>query len=175
MKGDALAQRQLYDMHRTRWFMLCLRYGKSKSEAEDILQEGLIRIFKDLHQYDERRSQFSTWSNRLIVHAALHFLKKNQWHKSLLDIDDVHMDNHNSDEIYSKIAAKELTHLIQGLPIGYRLVFNMYVIEGYTHKEIAKELGIKEGTSKSQLFKAKRELRSKLDLQLTKYSYGQEG
>lgn len=172
VKGHPDAQRELYERYRTKWFMLAMRYGKNRSEAEDILQEGLIRIYKDLHQYDDRRSQFSTWSGRLIVHAALHYLKKNQWHKAILDIDSVDIEGYDGDEIYSKLAAKELTLLIQGLPIGYRIVFNMYVLEGYTHKEIADKLGIKEGTSKSQLFKAKKELRHRLESQLTKYSYG---
>jgi len=150
--------------------MLALRYGKSKYEAEDILQEGLVQVFKDLYQYDSRKSQFGTWSNRVIVHAALKYLKKCNWHNSLLDITNTEIPHDGEIEVLSTLSAKELTQLIQSLPMGYRIVFNMHVIEGYSHPEIAKKLGIEVGTSKSQLSKSKRELRNKLELQLTKFS-----
>lgn len=80
IKGEEDAQRALYLKYRVKWYMQCLRYGKNKQEADDILQEGLIRIFKDLHQFDEERASFQTWTARLISHAALRYLKRNSWH-----------------------------------------------------------------------------------------------
>lgn len=166
IKGDRIAQRKLYETHRTRWFMISMRYGKSKMQAEDIFQEGLIQIFSNLKKYNADRGNFSVWSSRVLVNAALKFLQKSSWIDTLSDIDLAL--NHVDDQpvILDQMSAKELTEMIQTLPIGYRLVFNLYAIEGYTHKEIARELGISEGTSKSQLFKARRQLRVLLESQL---------
>ncbi len=172
IEGLEEAQRELYLRYRTKWYMLCLRYGKNRYEADDIFQEGLIRVYKDLHQFDEKRSAFETWSSRLMSHAALRYLKKNSWHQTIMNIDEVPESSEENETIYDQLAAKELTTLIQQLPIGYRIVFNMYVLEGYGHKDIAKELDITEGTSKSQLFKAKKMLRSKIEFQLTEYTKG---
>jgi len=168
INGQEEAQRELYLKYRVKWYMLCLRYGKTKQEADDILQEGLIQVFKDLYQFDERRSKFDTWSSRLISHAALRYLKKNSWHQTFADIDEINEPIEKIETIYDQLAAKELIELIRELPMGYRIVFNMHVLEGYSHKEIASELDITEGTSKSQLFKAKKMLRQKIEFQLMK-------
>ncbi|MFK7807417.1 MAG: RNA polymerase sigma factor [Saprospiraceae bacterium] len=166
IEGIEESQRELYLRYRSKWYMLCLRYGKNKYEADDIFQEGLIRVYKDLHQFDETRSGFETWSSRLMSHAALRYLKKNNWHQAITNIEEVQEAPDEQETVYDHLAAKELTSIIQELPIGYRLVFNMYVLEGYSHKEIATELNISEGTSKSQLFKAKKMLRGKIEFQL---------
>jgi len=170
IKGNETAQRALYLEYRVRWYMQCLRYGKNKYEADDILQEGLVQIFNDLKQYDPKRSKFITWSSRVISHAALKYLKKNNWYETLTDIEEAYELKETTETVYDKLAAQELTAIIQTLPIGYRLVFNMYVIEDYTHKEIAKQLGIAEGTSKSQLSKAKKMIREKIEYHLTEYT-----
>lgn len=169
--GDTKAQRTLYEQYRTAWYMIALRYGKNKSQAEDMFQEGLINIFKNLKQYDDSKSAFITWSTRVLINASLSFLKKNNWANMMNDIDEGPDFDDNSETVYSKIAAKELTDMIQLLPVGYRMVFNMYVIEGYTHREIAQVLGISEGTSKSQLSKAKKKLQTQLENQLSVNSY----
>ncbi len=150
--------------------MTCLRYAQNRYEADDIMQEGLIQIYQDLSQFDEKRSQFLTWSSRVIAHTALRFLKRNKWHdtfQSTDEIDDVEEDKANM--IYEQIAAKEMTMMLQQLPVGYRLVFNMYVLEGYKHQEIAEKLNISAGTSKSQLYKAKKMLQTLLEHQFTEY------
>lgn len=170
IKGNEAAQRELYVMHRVKWYMQCLRYGKNKYEADDILQEGLIQIYKDLHQFDEKRSKFITWSSRLISHAALKYLKKNSWQNTFVDIEEIQHHPETNEAIHQKLNAKELTALIQTLPLGYRLVFNMHELEGYNHKEIAEHLNITTGTSKSQLSKARKMLQRKLEFQLTEYS-----
>lgn len=172
MNGDANSQRSLYERYRSQWYMISLRYGKNKHEAEDILQEGLIRIYRDMHQFDTTKGAFSTWSGRVLVNAALRYLQKNQWQNTFSDINETKDMRSNEEPVYSTIARKELTDMIQALPTGYRVVFNMFSIEGYTHREIAAQLGISEGTSKSQLSKAKKALRSQLEKQLIEVSNG---
>jgi len=171
IKGDEGAQRELYMRYRVKWYMTCMRYGKTKFEADDIMQDGLIQVYRDLLQFDEKRSKFLTWSSRIFAHTALKHLKKNRWHETFESIEVVSEKSQSNDEdVYEKLATKELIKLIQSLPDGYRIIFNMYALEGYKHKEIAEELGISEGTSKSQLSKAKKELRKMLELQLIETS-----
>lgn len=164
--GEKWAEQQLYERHERRWFRLCLRYGKNRVEAMDMLQEGLIAVFKDLYQFDSKRGTFEHWSNRVMVNAALRFLKKNQWQQTFVDLESVENEPEISEDALDKIAAKELIQLIHQLPLGYRIVFNMFVIEGFSHKEIAEHLNITTSTSKSQLSKAKKALRQKLEYYL---------
>ena len=168
--GHESAQRELYMRYRTKWYMVSLRYGKNKHEADDILQEGLIQVYKDLHQFDPKRSKFDTWSTRLISHAALRYLKKNSWHQALGDIEELPETSDPNEDTIDQLSAKELTEIIRKLPLGYRVVFNMFVMEGYGHKEIAEKLNISEGTSKSQLSKARKMLRTILEHHLIEYS-----
>ena len=158
--------KELYQRYQRPWFRLCLRYGRNRNEAEDILQEGLLLVFKDLQQFDARRGEFIHWSNRIMVHAALRYLKKHQWQQSFDDLKIAQVQAEVGPSILDKLSAKELTRVIQQLPAGYRLIFNMYVMEGYSHPEIASMLHISVGTSKSQLAKAKKLLRQKLTLLL---------
>ena len=164
--GEKWAEQVLYEQHQRRWFRLCLRYGKNRMEAMDMLQEGLISVFRDLHQFDSERGTFVHWSNRVMVNAALRFLKKNQWQQTFVDLEEVENEAEVSEDALDKIAAKELIQLIHQLPLGYRIVFNMFVIEGFSHQEIATHLGITTSTSKSQLSKAKKALRRKLEYYL---------
>lgn len=164
-KRNAAAQRYLYDQYKISLFTVCLRYSRDRSEAEDILQEGFIKIFKDLHQYTGK-GDIGAWMRKVMVNTALQYLRK--WKK-----DWQHYDSQeylevfqNTETIFQKLGLEELTQLIQQLPEGYKIVFNLYVIEGYSHKEIAELLGISENTSKTQLFKAKGALRKKLEQQL---------
>jgi len=166
LKGNVAAQRGLYELYRSKWYMLSMRYAKSKFEADDLLQEGLVYIFKDLHMYNPEKGKFVNWSARVLVNASLRYLKKNSWHSQLTDIDDAYEAESTQETVYQKLAARELTLLLQQLPAGYRLIFNMYAIEGYSHKEISELVGISVGTSKSQLSKARKTLRMKLEKQL---------
>lgn len=135
-------------------------------QAEDIMQEGMINIYRNLATYNKEKAAFSTWSTRVIINAALSYLKKNAWSEALENLDMVYDAHDRTETIYDKLSAQELTQLVQQLPTGYRVIFNLYVIEGFTHREIAEQLNINEGTSKSQLSKARRELRKKLETQL---------
>jgi len=169
LTGDKGAERDLYLAHERGWFRLCLRYAKNRYEAEDMLQEGLVFIYKDLHQFNPDKGQFTHWSNRVLVNAALRYLKRNQWQQSFSDLDEVHGHVEWEEARMERVSAKQLTKVIQQLPMGYRVVFNMYVLEGFTHQEIAEYLNISIGTSKSQLSKAKRMLRKELEVFLKSY------
>jgi RNA polymerase sigma-70 factor (ECF subfamily) len=161
--NNARAQRALYEMHKVKWFMICLRYAPSKMEAEDMLQEGLISVFKEIRQYDPDKAPFSAWSNKIMVNAALQYLRKWKdlnFHQSIDDYEDHFVQR---EEAFDKIGTKELNSLVQSLPDGYQIVFNLYVMEGYKHREIAEMLSISENTSKTQLLKAKSMLRDKLE------------
>lgn len=159
--GDRKSQKQLYEKYKVSMYVLCLRYCSVAEEAKDVLQEGFIKIFRDIHQYDESRGKFDYWMKRVFVNTCLESLrkKKKEW-TSLEDAVNVPSEEPNT---ISVLSLQELTLLIQKLPIGYRTVFNLYVIEGYSHAEIAEKLGITESTSKTQLMKAKSLLRQKLE------------
>ena len=163
LKNNSQAQKELYEQHKVKWFMICLRYAHNRDEAQDMLQEGLISVFNNLKQYDHRKATFAAWSNKVMVNAALQQLRK--WKK--LKFDDAIEDYENklmyTEDVYASIGAKELTSLVQNLPEGYRVVFNLYVMEGYLHREIAEMLSISENTSKTQLLKAKKMLRNQLE------------
>ena len=162
--GNALAQKHLYEQYKVSLFVVCLRYGRDRSEAEDILQEGFINIFKSLPQYTGEGA-VGHWMRKVMVNAALQYLRKwkREWH--YLDSEDYETAFQTNEEVFQKLGLEELTRLIQQLPMGYRVVFNLYVIEGYAHKEIAELLGVSINTSKTQLFKAKAALRKQLGQQ----------
>ncbi|MEM1328712.1 MAG: RNA polymerase sigma factor [Bacteroidota bacterium] len=164
-KGDQQARRQLYERYRTPLFMVCLRYARDRSEAEDILQEGFLVIFKDIKQY-RGDGNLEGWLKRVMVNAALRYLRK--WKRSFVELQ---AEVESTETIYQPstvqddqpLSAQQLTKIIQELPIGYRTVFNMYVMDGYTHQEIATYLNISPGTSKSQLSKARKLLKQKVE------------
>ncbi len=164
IKGKAKAQRELYEKYRSMWFMICLRYVQDREDALDILQNALVKIYTKMDQFDVNRGKFSTWSSRIVVNESIMFSRKKV---KDLGLDQLHEDAllyAKEEEKIELLSAQELTRLVQELPEGYRLIFNLNVIEGYTHKEIAELLGITEGTSKSQLFKAKKLLKKKIQI-----------
>ena len=162
--GDQKAIRQLYEKQESYWFRLCLRYSRNRNEAQDIFQEGVAQVFRNIQQFDPQRGSFNAWSNRVIINAALQYLKKYQWQQAFEDLEMAKGEIDLSVDILEQITAKELIYLIQKLPAGYRMVFNLHEIEGYSHKEIAEILNIKVGTSKSQLSKAKKILQQQLNI-----------
>lgn len=154
LRGDAVAQRRLYDTFAPRMMGLCLRYSTSRDEAQDILQEGFIKVFEKLGQF-EGKGALGGWIRMIIINTALINIRKNQKWAHTEDVDDM-VDLSNSDHsVLESMAADELMELVRKLPTGYRAVFNLFAIEGYGHKEIAKELGVSESTSKTQFKKAR--------------------
>jgi len=162
--GNRKSQESLYIKYKTKWFMICLRYSFDKSQAEDMLQDSLVNIFTNIKQFNPTKGNFSQWSSKIVVNSCLLCLKK--WKK--LTFDDYQQSFYDKidevNSIYDTLGEQELMKIVQSLPTGYRVVFNMYAIEGYKHGEIAEILGISIGTSKSQLAKAKKILRSKVEL-----------
>ena len=133
---------------------ICMRYAKDRFEAEDMMQTGYIKVFKKLGDYRGEGS-FEGWMRRIMVNTSIEFYRKNLRNLNVVDIDEDVNQQWSSDFDMSQIHAKDLMRLVQNLSNGYRLVFNMYAIEGYSHKEIAEKLGITEGASKSQLSRAR--------------------
>lgn len=165
-KQNRKAQRDLYDVFSKKFFVICLRYSTDYSEAEDMLQEGFIKLFAKIEKYNDTGT-FKSWAGRLIANNCIDIIRKRP---NLYAITDFHA---NSLETYTtnaldKIIGDDILNLIQTLPTGYRTIFNMYIIEGFSHKEIAEKLNIKEGTSKSQLNRARKLLQRKLE-EINKY------
>lgn len=156
--------------------LTCLRYCKNREEAKDLVQESFITIFRSLHQYDQNKAQFSTWSNRVVVNVCLQHVRKKNILNDSEDIIDIGQNLKIDSTAIDHLNLKDLTKLILNLPNGYRTVFNMYVIDGFTHKEIAETLGVSISTSKSQLMKARKMLQiflKKTDYLLKgNYAYG---
>ncbi len=144
-------------------FGVCLRYTKNRFEAEDVLQEGLVKIYKNMHMYSEGKS-FEGWIRRIMINTAITYYRKMQKHAYHEDVSEVSVASSDS-ELFSEceFTKEELLNTINELPTGYRTVFNLYIIEGYKHKEIAEQLGIDINTSKSQLSRAKKLLQQKLN------------
>lgn len=143
---------------------LCIRYMKDRDEAEDVLQEGFITMFNQLAAYQGRGS-FEGWARRIFVTTALMHLRKNDALKQSEDISEIRFLSDCGTSALEMLSHKELLKLVSELPDGFRIVFNMYVIEGYTHKEISEILNISEVTSRSQLSRARQWLKDKITSQ----------
>ena len=157
---DCSAQERLYNAFSRKYFGICLRYGSDYAEAEDMLQEGFVKLFKKIGKYNFSGS-FPAWSSRLFTNNCIDMLRKKP---NLYMIAEEYAYNLESKTIQAidELYEEDIIKLVQELPIGYRTVFNLYVIEGYSHKEIGKKLNINEGTSKSQLNRARKLLQKKL-------------
>lgn len=162
LNNDSKALKRLYELYAPKMFGVCLRYAKNQMEAEDILQEGFIKIFSNLHRFKFEGS-FEGWIRRTFVNTSINHYKKNLKHARELDIEDVETENPKGEKVLDKLSADEILSVVQNLPEGYRMVFNLNVLEGYTHKMIGEMLSISENTSKSQLLRAKRLLREKIN------------
>lgn len=161
LKKNELCQRALFEQYAGRMMTVCLRYAGDRQEAEDILQESFVRVFSYLHQYRFTGS-FEGWIRRIVANTALRVLEKKMHFSEISsDLQIAQAANHG---VLSKLSEDELLKLIGNLPPGYRVVFNLYVMEGYSHEEIAGMLHITAGTSRSQLSKAKNMLKQRIDL-----------
>lgn len=163
--GDGRAHELLYRRLAPKMFGVCMRYAKDMSEAEDNLQDGFITVFSKLKDYRHEGS-FEGWVRRIMVNICINRFRKKQ---QVVFLDDTRELNHAAVEEhddYERISAETLIAAIQELPSQYRMVFNLYVMEGMSHKDIGNQLGISEGTSKSNLSRAREILRSKLEKQI---------
>lgn len=148
------AQRQLYEQFAQQMLGVCSRYTKSISDAEDILQEGFIKVFKHLHQY-KFEGDLGAWIRKIMVNTALNYLKKNKKYQYDLSFDELTLHPVSNDAPEVKLDSKELAELIRQLPTGFQTIFNLHAVEGYSHVEIAGMLGITDGTSRSQYARAR--------------------
>lgn len=155
LKGDAKAQKYLFEFYSRRMMGVCLRYAQDAEEAQDVLQMGFIKVFEKLDMYNHQGS-LEGWIRRIIVNTALDNIRKNKKLQNNIEMDkvDYQLENYNENAVEA-LSAQDLLKVIQEMPIGFRTVFNMYVVEGYSHKEIAKELNITVSTSKSQFSRAR--------------------
>jgi RNA polymerase sigma factor (sigma-70 family) len=154
IRNNAAAQEAFYDRFSPRMLGVCYRFAKSREDAEDMLQEGFIKIFTQLNQYRNEGS-LEGWIRRVIVHTCINVLKKNKKFADTVDITNAHGFHTNEDLVPSLLQAKQIVEYIRSLPLGYRTVLNLYAIEGYSHKEIGVMLEIGESTSRSQYTRAK--------------------
>ena len=153
-KGNAKAQRLLFDKFSKKMLGVCLRYSSNLEEAEDVLQNGFVSVFENIQTY-KGTGAFEGWVRKIIVNAALTNIRKNKKFKQNIALEKVDFMLPSLTHTGEEFAAKDLLKIIQTLPPGFRTVFNLYAIEGYSHKEIGKKLNISEGTSKSQYSRAK--------------------
>jgi RNA polymerase sigma factor (sigma-70 family) len=154
VRNNAAAQEAFYNRFSPRMLGVCYRFAKSREDAEDMLQEGFIKIFTQINQY-RNEGALEGWIRRIIVHTCINVLKKNKRFADTVDLVNAHSLHTNENYVPSILQAKEVTECIRLLPIGYRTVLNLYAIEGYSHKEIGDMLEIGESTSRSQYTRAK--------------------
>ncbi|WP_159637033.1 RNA polymerase sigma factor [Sphingobacterium composti Ten et al. 2007 non Yoo et al. 2007] len=157
---DKKAQAQLYNYFSKKMYVVCLRYAQTTLEAEDILQNGFIKVFSKHHLFDGKGS-LEGWIKRIMVNTAIECYRQSK-DKITDSIKEHHENTFHSYFPSDNTSYKDLLKLIKELPLGYRTVFNLYAIEGYSHKEIAEMLHISEGNSKSQLSRARQVLQQRL-------------
>jgi len=148
------AQRELYTRFSPKMLAVCYRFAQSREDAEDMLQEGFIKVFTQIHTF-QNKGAFEGWIRRIIVHTCINFLKKYKKFSDSVDLANADYVYIKEETIPSIMQAKQVTECIRHLPIGYRTVLNLYAIEGYSHREIAIMLDIEESTSRSQYTRAK--------------------
>jgi RNA polymerase sigma-70 factor (ECF subfamily) len=153
-KNDPAAQQLLYQKYSPKMLSVCYRYAKSREDAEDMLQEGFVKIFLQINRY-EHRGSLEGWILRVIVHTCINHLKKYKKFNDVVDLAYAANLIIREDNIPGIVQAKQIVESIRALPIGYRTVLNLYAIEGYSHKEIGSMLEIEESTSRSQYTRAK--------------------
>ena len=170
-KGDRAFQKALYDRYCRKMLVVCLRYSKTTAEAEDIVQEGFVKVFQGIKNF-RQEAKLDTWITRIMVNTALNVQRKKLYLYPMVDVTEMVLPDEEMS--LSGIHFTQLLELIQSLPQGCQIVFNLFAIEGYSHKEIAESLGISEGTSKSQFARAKSLLQAKLLKESTYYDrYGE--
>lgn len=151
------AQKKLYDLYSAKMLGVCRRYTRTYEDAEDVMITGFFKVFSKMHQYSHNGS-FEGWIRRIMVNESLMFLRKKVHFAEEVDLNNLPISEKITVE--DELSAKEILKLLEQLPLGYRTIFNLFVVEGFKHKEIAEQLGISINTSKSQLIQAKKRLKA---------------
>jgi RNA polymerase sigma factor (sigma-70 family) len=154
LKKKPAAQQQLYEQFAPAMLGVCYRYTKSIHDAEDVLQEGFIKVYLHLNKYNAS-GELGAWIRRIMVTTALNYLKKHKRYREELVFAEMPLHPVSDNNPSIQLDAKELSELIRQLPTGFQTIFNLYAVEGYTHAEIGAMLGISDGTSKSQYARAR--------------------
>ncbi len=154
LHNEPWAQRELFNQYSPILLGVCYRYANSREDAEDMLQEGFIKIFSQLQSF-ENRGSFEGWMRRVIVHTCINYIKRNKKFQQHIDVANAYNIEVKEESIASKLLGKQVMECIRLLPLGYRTVLNLYAIEGYSHKEVGELLEIGESTSRSQFTRAK--------------------
>ncbi|OUO51814.1 RNA polymerase [Parabacteroides sp. An277] len=160
-QGNRLAQRELYEKYARKMGAVCLRYVNDKETARDLTQDGFIKVFTNIQTYTGTGS-FEGWMRKIFVNGALEYLRKSDVLRESTDLDNTAELVQPDASAVSKLSADELMQLIRDLPPGFRTVFNMFAIEGYSHREISEALGITESTSRSQYTRARQLLQKQI-------------
>jgi RNA polymerase sigma factor (sigma-70 family) len=159
--NDRKAQTAFYNLYKGKLMGVCRRYTRTPDEAEDIYQEAFVKIFKNIHTL-EKTGAVGSWVRKTIIHTAINYYHANLKFQNNTEYDSTLLSNDDYPNLIANLSNEELLTLINQLPDGYRMVFNLYVIDGYNHVEIGEMLGVSENTSKSQLSRAKELLRKQL-------------
>ena len=154
LQNDPVAQRELYTRYSPKMLSVCYRFAHNREDAEDMLQDGFIKVFSQMHTF-QNKGAFEGWIRRIMVHTCINHLKKNKKFNESVDIIHATTVQVKEESIPSIIQAKQVVECIRLLPIGYRTVLNLYAIEGFSHREIGDMLDIEESTSRSQYTRAK--------------------
>ena len=154
LNNEASAQRELYNRYSSKMLAVCYRFAHNREDAEDMLQEGFIKVFTQIHSF-EGRGSFEGWIRRIMVHTCINILKRNKKFNESVDLIHATTAIVREEAVPAIIQAKQIVECIRLLPIGYRTVLNLYAVEGYNHREIASMLGIEESTSRSQYTRAR--------------------
>lgn len=161
LRDNSKSQELLYKYFAPKMYGICLRFAGNQMEADDIMQEGFIKVFTQLKNFRNEGS-FEGWIRRTFINTAINYYRKNLRSSKFQNIDDIEVTINNEENIYDLLSKEELINIVRELPNGYRTVFNLNVIEGYTHKEIGAMLNISDNTSKSQLTRARSILQKKV-------------
>ena len=170
LKNQRKAQRELYDRFSPMMKGICMRYAKSEIEADDILQESFIKIFKNLRDYSHT-GKFGGWIRRITVNTAIEFYRKNSVYSQHMNDLALEAETNGSIELFETVDLEILQQEIQQLPDGFRVVFNLYAIEGYTHVEISRLVNISAGTSKWHLANARKKLKQLMEKHYNSKNY----
>ena len=159
--GQRKSQEALYKLYSAKMLGVCMRYATDRMEAEDMLQNGFVKVFNKLGDFRAEGS-FEGWMRRIMVHCSIEYYRKHHKMMQVVDIDTACVDASVDPLAASNLGVQDLLAIISQLPPGYKMVFNLYAIEGYSHKEIGETMGITEGASKSQLSRARAILKEQI-------------
>ncbi len=168
LKNNPIAQKELYNRFASKMYGICLRYTKDDMEAKDVMQDAFVKVFNNLI-YFKYEGSLESWVKKIIINTAINSYRKNVTNYNSLEIDKVDVTEDNN--IISDISTQELLSIIKELPKGFRMIINLYAIEGYNHREIGEMLNISENTSKSQLSRARLIIQEKINKRYNKISY----